>query len=149
VNVEIDRVFDAPRDQVWEAWTDPEQVSQWWGPHHFHVPADSVQIDLRAGGHYRLTMVETGSGNRFPTHFDVVEVREAELLLMTSPPQPEFGMPEEITTRVEFSDAGDGTRVTVSSGPYTDQMAPNAQAGWEQQFEKLDSSVLAVAPDQR
>lgn len=148
MNVEIDRVFDAPRDQVWEAWTEPEQVAQWWGPHHFHVPVDSIDIDLRPGGRYHLTMVETTSGNKFPTHFDVVEVQERELLVMTSPPQPEFGMPDEVTTRVEFADEGGGTRVKVVSGPYTSEMAPNAQTGWEQQFEKL-ASVLGLAPDHR
>ena len=148
MNVEINRVFDAPRAQVWEAWTEPQQVAQWWGPHFFHVPADSVEIDLRAGGHFRLTMVEDRSGSEFPTHFDVVEVREHELLLMTSPPQPEFGMPDEVETRVEFADADGGTRVTIISGPYTEQMAPNAQTGWEMQCEKLDS-VLGVAAEQR
>lgn len=148
MNVEIKRVFDAPRNQVWEAWTDPEQVAEWWGPHHFHVPVESIEIDLRAGGRYYLTMVETQSGNEFPTRFDIVEVRKAELLLFTSPPEPQFGMPEEITTRVEFADENGGTLVTVVSGPYTDEMGPNAQAGWGQQFERLDS-VLAATADQR
>jgi uncharacterized protein YndB with AHSA1/START domain len=148
MNVEIDRVFDAPRSHVWEAWTDPEQVAQWWGPHHYHVPLDSIEIDLRPGGRYQLTMVETQSGNEFPTHFDIVEVQEHELLVMTSPPQPEFGMPDEVTTRVEFIDEGERTRVTVVSGPYTSEMAPNAQTGWEQQFEKF-GSVLGVPADQR
>jgi uncharacterized protein YndB with AHSA1/START domain len=148
MNVEVNRVFDAPRAQVWDAWTDPQQVAEWWGPHHFHVPVDSIEIDLRAGGRYHLTMVETQSGNEFPTRFEIVEVRDAELLVFTSPPEPQFGMPEEITTRVEFADENGGTRVSVVSGPYTDQMAPNAQAGWGQQFEKLDS-VLGATADQR
>jgi uncharacterized protein YndB with AHSA1/START domain len=148
VNLEIDRVFDAPRAQVWDAWTDPAQLSQWWGPHHFHVPQDSIEIELRPGGRYHLTMVETSSGREFPALFEIVELREAELLVFVSPPQPEHGLTDEIHTRVEFADAGDGTRVTVVSGPYTDQMGPNAETGWAQQFEKLDS-VLGVPADHR
>jgi uncharacterized protein YndB with AHSA1/START domain len=146
-NVELSRLFNAPRSDVWEAWTDPEQVAEWWGPHQFHVPVDSIEIDLREGGRYHLTMVETESGNEFPTHFAITELREAELLVMTAPAQPEFGL-TETTTRVEFADENGGTRVTVVSGPYSEQMAPNAQMGWDQQFEKLDS-VLGVAADQR
>jgi uncharacterized protein YndB with AHSA1/START domain len=148
VNLEIERVFAAARQDVWVAWTDPAQLAEWWGPHHFHVPVDSIEIELRPGGRYHLTMVDNTSGNEFPTHFAITEVREAELLVMTSPAQPEFGLDHEMTTRVEFADENGGTRVTVTSGPYTDQMAPNAQKGWEQQFERLDSVVGATA-DQR
>jgi uncharacterized protein YndB with AHSA1/START domain len=44
----ITRVFDAPRERVWQAWTDPELVKLWWGPEGFTAP--SVRIDLRVGG---------------------------------------------------------------------------------------------------
>jgi len=148
VNLEIDRVFDAPRSQVWEAWTDPEQVAQWWGPHHFHVPVDSIEFDLRPGGRYHLKMVETRSGREFPARFEIVEIRDAELLVFISPPEPEHGLVDEIHTRVEFADEGDGTRVTVVSGPYSEEMGPNAETGWGQQFEKLES-VLGATADQR
>jgi uncharacterized protein YndB with AHSA1/START domain len=148
VKLEIDRVFDAPRAQVWEAWTDPEQLAQWWGPQYFHVPLESIEIDLRPGGRYYLKMVETQSGREFPAHFEIVELRKAELLVFTSPPEPEHGLLEEIHTRVEFADEGAGTRVTVVSGPYGDEMGPNAETGWAQQFDKLDS-VLGLAPDHR
>ena len=44
----IERIFDAPRALVWEAWTDPEQVQRWWGPQGFTTPF--CTIDLRVGG---------------------------------------------------------------------------------------------------
>jgi len=50
----ITRVFDAPRERVWKAWTDPEMVKRWWGPEHFTAP--SVRIDLRVGGKYVWSM---------------------------------------------------------------------------------------------
>ena len=53
-NLEITRIFDAPRALVWKAWTDPEIVMQWWGPNGFTSPA--CKIDFRVGGHYLYCM---------------------------------------------------------------------------------------------
>src|SRR5438045_451816 len=50
----IERVFDAPRELVWKAWTDPQMVKKWWGPEGFNSP--SVKIDLRVGGKYTYAM---------------------------------------------------------------------------------------------
>src|SRR2546426_2253062 len=50
----IVRVFDAPRERVWKAWTDPEQVKSWWGPRSFTAPF--AKIDLRVGGKYLYCM---------------------------------------------------------------------------------------------
>jgi uncharacterized protein YndB with AHSA1/START domain len=50
----ITRIFDAPRDIVWKAWTDPERVKRWWGPKNFTAPV--CKIDLRAGGAYLYCM---------------------------------------------------------------------------------------------
>src|SRR5258708_7069046 len=44
----VTRVFDAPRELVWKAWTDPKYVMQWWGPKGFSCPA--CEIDFRVGG---------------------------------------------------------------------------------------------------
>ena len=50
----ITRVFDAPRALVWEAWTNPKYVKQWWGPKGFTAP--SCQIDFRVGGKFLCCM---------------------------------------------------------------------------------------------
>jgi len=50
----ITREFDAPRQRVWQAWTDPEMVKLWWGPEGFSAP--SVKIDLKVGGMYIWAM---------------------------------------------------------------------------------------------
>lgn len=52
--ITIERIFDAPRELVWKAWTDPEMVKKWWGPEGFSAP--SVKIDLRVGGKYIFAM---------------------------------------------------------------------------------------------
>jgi len=50
----ITRVFDAPRELVWKAWTDPKYVMQWWGPKGFTAPF--CEIDFRVGGKFLLSM---------------------------------------------------------------------------------------------
>ena len=45
--ITITRIFDAPREVVWKAWTDPEEVIKWWGPKGFTSPV--FKIDLRGG----------------------------------------------------------------------------------------------------
>ena len=50
----IERVFDAPRERVWMAWTDPDLVKRWWGPKGFTAPV--CRISLRVGGSYFLCM---------------------------------------------------------------------------------------------
>ncbi len=50
----IERIFNAPREMVWKAWTDPEMVKEWWGPEGFYAP--SVKVDFRVGGKYIYAM---------------------------------------------------------------------------------------------
>ena len=52
--IRITRIYDAPVKAVWDAWTDPKQVAQWWGPRGFTLTTHSK--DLRAGGHWNYTM---------------------------------------------------------------------------------------------
>src|SRR5687768_13086149 len=53
----ITRIFDAPRELVYQAFVDPDQVAQWFGPVGYSVPRDTIDIDARTGGHQRFTMV--------------------------------------------------------------------------------------------
>jgi len=50
----ISRIFNAPRELVWKAWTDPQHIMKWWGPEGFTAP--SAKIDLRVGGKYVFAM---------------------------------------------------------------------------------------------
>ena len=50
----ISRVFDAPRELVWEAWTNPAHIAQWWGPRGLVCP--TCELDLRVGGVFSLHM---------------------------------------------------------------------------------------------
>ena len=140
--IAVSRTFPAPRDMVFAAWTDPDQLTEWWGPEHFTVPRESVNVDLRQGGRYELTMVDP-SGKEYPVRQEILEVSPPELLVLHHEPMPEFGMLEAIGTRVEFHDEGGVTRVEVTSGPYDAEMGPNAGKGWDQMFDKLERLLSA------
>ncbi len=92
----ITRIFEAPRERVFRAWTDPDEVAAWYGPEQFDTPREKIHIDLRVGGRYELTMVQRGSGAEFPASYEIVELVEPELIVLRSDPMPEFGMPEPI-----------------------------------------------------
>src|ERR1700742_4031020 len=68
----IVRVYDAPVQAVWDAWTELEQVAKWWGPRGFTLTTHSK--DLRPGGHWNYTM-HGPDGTDYPntTHYFVVE----------------------------------------------------------------------------
>ena len=133
--VVITRIFDAPREQVFKAWTDPDEVAEWYGPEHFDTPRDRIRIDLRVGGRYELTMVQRGSGAEFAIGYDIVELVEPELIVMRSDPMPQVGMHEPTITRVELQDLGGRTRMTLTDGPYAE--TAHAEAGWNAAFDKL------------
>ncbi len=140
----ITRIFDAPRAQVFAAWTDPEQVAQWFGPEHFDAPREQVRIDLRVGGRYELTMVRRDGGGEHAIGYDIVELVEPQLLVLRSDPMPEVGMPAGTTVRIELHDHGAKTRMTLSDGPFPAPGGGHAEAGWHGAFDKLET-VLSPA----
>jgi uncharacterized protein YndB with AHSA1/START domain len=133
--VVITRIFDAPRDKVFRAWTDPGEVAAWFGPEHFDTPRERIRIDLRVGGRYELTMVRRDGGGEFPIGYDILELVEPELIVLRSHPMAQVGMHEAIVTRVELHDLGGRTRMVLTDGPYPD--GAHAEAGWSQAFDKL------------
>jgi uncharacterized protein YndB with AHSA1/START domain len=137
----ITRVFDAPRERVFEAWTAPEHVAAWFGPEHMDTPRERIRIDLRAGGRYELTMVRRGGEDEMTIGYEIIELVEPELLVLRSDPMPEMGMHEGTVVRVELHDHGDKTRMTLSDGPLPPASRDHAAAGWNAAFEKLDALV--------
>ena len=133
--VVITRIFDAPRERVFRAWTDPDQVAAWYGPEQFDTPRERIRIDLRVGGRYELTMVRRDGGGEFAVGYEIVELVEPELIVLRSDPMPEMGMHEPTITRVELQDHGGKTRMTLSDGPYPESRY--AEAGWNAAFDTL------------
>lgn len=76
----ITRIIDAPRALVFRAWTDPKQMTQWWGPRGFTTPV--CELDVRPGGAYRIVM-RSHDGVDYPIKGVFREVGEPSLLTMT------------------------------------------------------------------
>ena len=135
--ITIEREFDAPRELVWKMWTDPDEITKWWGPEHFSAPRDKIEYDLRPGGVARLTMVGP-DGEEYPSdgHFTVVEPPER---LGWSEEAICSPMMESVESTIEFADlGGDRTRVVITSRMVcTDELVPMANAGWNSQLDKL------------
>jgi uncharacterized protein YndB with AHSA1/START domain len=137
--VVITRIFDAPRERVFRAWVDPDEVTAWYGPEHFDTPRERIRIDMRVGGRYELTMIQRDSGAEFAIGYDIIELVEPELIVLRSDPMPATGMHEPTLTRVELHDLGGRTRVTLTDGPYPE--TGHAEAGWNAAFDKLETLV--------
>jgi uncharacterized protein YndB with AHSA1/START domain len=133
----ITRIFDAPREQVFKAWTDPDEVAAWYGPEHMDIPCGKVRIDLRVGGRWEVTMIQRGGGMEFAISYEIVELVEPELIVMRSDPMPEAGMHEPTVIRVEFHDHSAKTRMTLSDGPYPPAGRGRAEAGYQAALDAL------------
>jgi uncharacterized protein YndB with AHSA1/START domain len=144
--VTLTRIFDAPRDLVWKAWTDPAMLARWWGPHGFTNPR--CEADVRAGGKILIHM-RAPDGTVFPMTGTFDEVAEPECLVFRAVPIDDNGaaLLESLTT-VTFHDLGGRTKVIVHASaaplqPVADQMLKGMEAGWTQSLERL-AELVAV-----
>jgi uncharacterized protein YndB with AHSA1/START domain len=143
--VVITRIFDAPREQVFRAWTDPDEVAEWYGPEHFDSPRERIRIDARVGGRWELTMVPDGGGDGFSIGYDIVELVVPELLVLRSDPMPQMGMPDGTTVRIELLDEAGRTRMLLTDGPMPGDGRARAEAGYRAAFDKLAERLRQTA----
>jgi uncharacterized protein YndB with AHSA1/START domain len=146
----ITRTFDAPRDAVWKAWTEPERIKRWFGPRGFTTPV--YQMDLRAGGKYHSAM-RSPDGQDFWSTGVFREIVEPERLVITDSfadekgnkvPASYYGMsPDwsgESLITVTFEEVEGKTKMTLEGSGFSGMSAAdrdNAQQGWSQSFDKL------------
>jgi uncharacterized protein YndB with AHSA1/START domain len=144
----ITRVFDAPRDLVWKAWTEPELFKKWWGPKDYTAPY--CTIDLRVGGRYLSSMRGPDGKEIFSTGVYHEIVPQARLVMTDSfsdedgnvVPSTHYGMspdfPLELQVTVTFEDLKGSTMLTMRhEGVPGGEMRKLTAAGWEQSFDKL------------
>jgi uncharacterized protein YndB with AHSA1/START domain len=117
LRLHLSRVFDVPRERVFRAWTDPTLLEKWWGPPGFTCPL--AQMDLRAGGRYRLAM-KPPDGDVYYLGGQFREVHPPERLVYTWQWE---GDPSETLVTVEFKDLGARTEVVL-----THERFPDAEA---------------------
>lgn len=142
----ITRIFDAPRELVYKAFTDADQLAQWFGPVGFSVPRETIDLDVRVGGHERFTMVSDDDPEMIsPVNATFTEVVENELIVGGESWKDVPGMEDgHLDMRLEFHDEADGkTRIVLRQGPYTTEMEGMASEGWESSFTKLDTLLAA------
>ncbi|WP_426570898.1 SRPBCC family protein [Aquihabitans sp. McL0605] len=137
--VTIVREFDAPRDLIWAAFMDPEQLSRFWGPIGMSTPADRIVLEPRVGGRFLTVMVHDESGDEYPTTGEFVEFDEPNVFAFR---EPDSGMISQST----FEDLGDGrTRLTIHQtnvpAPYR---SPDALAGFNTALDKLVTYLAEV-----
>ena len=141
--VTIERVLEAPRELVWKAFTDPDEVTKWWGPEHFTTPRETIEFDLRPGGVCRLTMVGP-DGQEYPNngHYGVVEPPERFSFGGKVDDNP---MMQSVETTVEFIALDEKrTKVIVSSRMIcADELIDMAKQGWNSQLDKLERLLAA------
>ncbi|HEY1759569.1 MAG TPA: SRPBCC domain-containing protein [Bryobacteraceae bacterium] len=106
----ITRVFDAPRELVFEMWTDPKHLVHWWGPRGFTTTIQ--EMDVRPGGQWRKIM-HGPDGANYPNHSVFLEVVKPERLVYTHGGRREGGPSVEFEQTVTFDDVGGKTRVTM------------------------------------
>jgi uncharacterized protein YndB with AHSA1/START domain len=136
--VRISRIIESPREHVFRAWTQPEQLREWWGPGEFRCP--EAEVDLRPGGSYRLVMQPT-AGDPFVVGGTYREVEPPARLVYTwrweSGPAADGS--ESLVT-VEFNERGERTELvlTHTEFPATHGPAPY-RMGWEGGLDKLQA----------
>jgi len=137
----ITRIIDAPRQLVWEAWTVPGLLAQWFAPDYYTVPV--CKLDVKAGGAIKLTM-QAPDGTSFPMTGTYTEVIPESKLRSLQSPLDENGKPLfELDLSVLFSDEGKGTKVSVTASAHTvsSKAAPHLaglQPGWQQNLANLE-----------
>lgn len=145
----ISRIFDAPRELVYQAFVDPDQLAQWFGPVGWVVPRDTVAVDARPGGYQRFVMVNAEDpSQRSPVDATFTEVIENELLVGEQSAEGIQGF-EGIATmalRLEFHDEPGGkTRLELRQGPFSREMEAGSREGWNSSFGKLDDLLASYA----
>lgn len=138
------------RELVFRAWTDPRQITQWWGPQGF--ASSNCEIDLQAGGIFRLEM-RGPDRVVYPCEGRFREVVANERLVYEGPAACGSacgaGIPPQSIVTVTFATIDQGTELTIHTVFLTenDQEAAAAAGvipGWESTFERLDE-LLSVA----
>jgi uncharacterized protein YndB with AHSA1/START domain len=153
----ITRVFDAPRELVWKAWTDPKYIMQWWGPKGFTSP--HCEIDFRVGGKFLLSMrsPDGWEGWNAGEYHEIVPYEKIVSSMYFSDSKGNKVEPEHYGVELEpiddahnvilFEDIGNGqTKLTFIGNETMRNAIESGQAeGWREQLDKLAAVVEGLA----
>jgi uncharacterized protein YndB with AHSA1/START domain len=145
--IRVERVFDAPRDRVFAAYTDPELIPEWYGPRGTTTVVD--RMDVRTGGDWRVVMRESdGSETGFRGTYR--EVTPPERIVQTFEWE---GMPGHVSVETAtFEDLGEQTKVTTVSIFHTPEerdgmLASGMERGMNETYARLDELLASGKVD--
>ncbi|MCE7005131.1 SRPBCC domain-containing protein [Kibdelosporangium philippinense] len=131
----ITRVFDAPRELVFDAWTTPEHLAGWYGPVGLTTPLSSISLDVRPGGTWRATMISDADGTEYPQGGTYQEVVAPERLVFT------WGAPDDPARQalvtVTLAEADGKTTMTFLISSLPQDMRESVHEGWTSALESL------------
>jgi uncharacterized protein YndB with AHSA1/START domain len=150
--VVITRTFDAPRELVWKAWTEPERFMRWWGPKDFTSPL--CKIDLRVGGRFLWCMRWPDGRDNYNTG-EYREIVPFERLVYTDSfsdadgnvvPATHYGMSADIALEMQvtvtFEERDGKTTMTLThAGLPAGEMTDMTSQSWNESFDKLAESL--------
>lgn len=145
VVLRLTRRFAAPRERVFDAWTDPRLLRRWWAALQ-GWETSRAEVDLRPRGRYVLSMRDDASGAIHTVAGEYVEVRRPERLSYTwtweGEPQEMRGS-ERTLVLVEFAEDGGGTRVDLTHRGFADGHIRDLHGeGWAGCLDKLERRVF-------
>jgi uncharacterized protein YndB with AHSA1/START domain len=125
--LKITRVYDASPQQVWDAWTQPQQLARWWGKRGWIARRETIVLDVRPGGTFRVTTVNEQDGSEM--------INEGIYSEVDAPHKLAFGV-----TEVRFKDLGDGrTEMTFhTTTEASDELFQRMRQGVESAFGRLE-----------
>ena len=147
LTLDMKRVLPAPRSVVFRACTEPDLLTQWWGPNGFTSP--SVDFDPRVGGSYRIAM-QPPDGDLFYLTGEFREVDPPARLVYTfrwEEPDPDD---RETVVTLSLRDLGESTALALSQGSFaTPPRLALHEAGWGDSLDKLEDLLSAEASPAR
>jgi uncharacterized protein YndB with AHSA1/START domain len=138
------RVFDAPIETVWKEWTEPVAFADWFGSPTGEVPLETVSMDVRPGGAWRLTMFNGPNRRQIDWRGTYLVVDPPKRLVFNITDQPEGGFLDVVT--VELTDLADGRtemRVEQRGGGLTPDEYLRAGSGWSKFFDRIRERLAA------
>jgi uncharacterized protein YndB with AHSA1/START domain len=141
VVLKLSRRFNAPRKRVFEAWTNPDVLNEWWAAMPSMRPS-GAELDLRPGGRYRLSMFDTENNVEHTVGGEYREVNPPERLAFTwrweSNAEQMAGSDDTLVV-VEFVEDGDATEVVLTHcGFANEEIRGMHEHGWNGTFDSLE-----------
>ena len=139
--IAMTRVFAAPRRLAWNAFTEPAQLTRWWGRRGWTAPPETITVDLRPGGAFRLTAINDEDGREMPTNAVFRAVVEPELLVIDEVPREDCH--EGALTTITLTELHDGrTRVRLGVTMHAfEEIRRSAEAGLSSALDRLAETL--------